>query len=334
VLSEARKHGAMLKINLIGILNYLTVSELIRNSETLTDNITGDITIKETVTGNRILALVEPMARYEALRKVIFNSVLATTTYRAGKAVALPSLTCDQMHFALNQNTNRQIMGDYLNWFISLNLLTGGGTEKSAILDKFIDGGPSTCLLRTSFGDTDCTSMFLDENRSPRPERYYLEIGRLALRALLDPQHQAIDQLRYQIVDDKLWPMALETGANVNLGPLIGLSSGDAQVELLIGDVYVITEWAKAMTKVGALVQGMREFVGELDATTLLQNNEFKKKREALQQKLADMAKASKTRFDEPWGMVCLFWAGGSQSTSSAKIVTERLTVDRGARSV
>jgi hypothetical protein len=332
VLTEARKQGATLKINLIGILNYLTVSELVRNSETLTDNVTGDVTIKEMVTGNSISALVEPMARNEALRKVIFNSVLATTTYRAGEAVALPNLTVEQMHFALNQNTNGQINGDYLNWFIALNLLTV--TEKAKILNKFIDGGPSTCVLRTSFGDPDCTSMFLDEQHTPRTEKYYLEIGRLALCALLDPQHQAIDQLRYQIVDDNLWPTALGIGANVNLGPLVGLSSGDVQVELLIGDVYVITAWARAMTNVGALVQEMRKFVGESDAATLFQNNEFKKKRDALQKKLAEMVKASKTRFDEPWGMVCLFWAGGSPSTSYAKIVTERLTVERCARSV
>jgi hypothetical protein len=151
---------------------------------------------------------------------------------------------------------------------------------------------------------------------------------------LLDPQHQAIDQLRYQIVDDKLWPTALEIGANVNLGPLVGLSSGDVQVELLIGDVYVITEWARAMTNVGELVQEMRKFVGESDAAPLFQNSEFKKKRDALQQKLAEMVKTSKARFDEPWGMVCLFWAGGPPSTSYAKIASERLTLERGARSV
>ena len=46
VLSETRKRGVILKINLLGILNYLTVSELIPNSEILTDAVTGDVTIK------------------------------------------------------------------------------------------------------------------------------------------------------------------------------------------------------------------------------------------------------------------------------------------------
>jgi hypothetical protein len=331
VLSETRQHGVTLKINLIGILNYLTVSALIRNSETLNDAVTGDVTIRETVTGNSITALIEP-ARSEALRKAIFDSVLATTSYRAGKAVTLPDLECKQVHFALNQNTNQQIMGDYLCWFIALQLLTG--QEKATILSQFIEGGPSTCVLRTSFGDADCVAMFFDERGSLREKLYYLEFGRKAMRALLDPDHQAIDHLRYQIVDDKLWPHALDIGANANLGPLVGLSTADARVEYLIGDVMVITDWAEAMVNAGALVQGVRTFVGDADPTTLFQNNEFKKKRYELQERLAAMVKASKIRFDKPWGMLCLFWAGGSPHTAYGKTITQRLTVERGMQPV
>jgi hypothetical protein len=330
VLLETRKRGATLKINLLGILNYLTVSELIPNSEILTDAATGDVTIKETVTGNSITAVVEPLARNEALRKALFDSVLATASYRAGKAVALPDLSCEQMHFALNQNTNPQIMGDYLSWFIPLNLLTG--QDKAAILSQFTGGGPSTCVLRTSFGDAICASMFFEMNGNLRPKQYYLEIGRQALRALLDPEHQAIDRLRYQIVDDAIWPTALHVGANVSLGPLAGLSVGDDRVEYLIGDVMVITDWAEAMVEAGALVEDVRAFVGESDPATLFQSNEFKLRRDALQKKLAALVKASKTRFDKPWGMVCLFWAAGSPPTAYAKAVAQKLTVERGAQ--
>jgi hypothetical protein len=330
VLSAAHTRGITLKINLLGILNYLTVSELIRQSEILTDDVTGDVTIKETVTGNSITAVVEPMARNEALRKAIFDSVLATTSYRAGKAVVLPDLNCEQVHFALNQVTNRQIMGNYLRWFIALKLLTV--EENAAFVKNFIDGGPSTCVLRTSFGNAECESMFFDGDNHLRPPQYYLEFGRQALRALLDPEHQAIDQLRYKIVDDALWPTALSIGANVNLGPLVGLGTSDAKVDLLIGDVLVITEWAKAMTEAGAFVQDMRTFVSDSNVATLFENKDFKRKRDALQQKMAAIVKASGIRFDEPWGMVCLFWSCGSPKTAYGKIVAKRLTVERGTQ--
>ncbi len=330
VLSETRKRGTTLKINLLGIVNFLTVSELIRNSEILTDTVTGDVTIKETVTGNSITAIATPLARNEALRKAIFDSVLATTSYRAGKAVVLPNLSCAQVHFALNQTTNRQIVGDYLSGFVALNLLNGPG--RTAILGQFNDGGLSTCVLRTSFGDAESAAMFFDANGTLRTKPGYLDIGRQALRALLDPQNQDIDKFRYQIVDDALWPKALTIGANANLGPLVGLSTADARVEYLIGDVYVITEWAAAMAEAGELVKDVRTFVGNADPTTLFQNNQFKIKRQALQQKMAAMVKASKTRFDEPWGMVCLFWAAGSPHTAYGKAVTQKLTVERGSQ--
>jgi hypothetical protein len=330
VLSKTRKHEAVLKINLLGILNYLTVSELIRNSEILTDDVTGDVTIKQTVTGNSITALVDPLARDEALRKAMFDSVLMTTSYRAGKAVALPDLSCEQMHFALNRNSSRQTIGDYLSGFVALNLVTG--PDKSAIVSQFKGGGLSTCVLRTSFVDADCNSMFFDGAGNLRAKPYYLEIGRTAMRALLDPDHQANDALRYSIVDDALWPQALAIGASSELGPLVGLSADDPRVMYLIGDVKVITDWADAMVKVGVLVQDVRAFVGDANPAGLFQNAEFKTKTNALQKKLAAMVSASKARFNEPWGMVCLFWAGGSPHTAYGKAVAQKLTVQRGSQ--
>ncbi len=330
VLSKTRDRAVTLKINLLGILNYLTVAELIRKSEILTDDVSGDITIKETVTGNNIAALTEPF-RSEALRKVIFNSVLATTSYKAGNAVALPNLTCGQVHFALNQKTNQQIMGDYLNWFVALGLIAT--REKKSILGGFIPGGLSTCVLRTLFADADCTAMFFDGPGTLRAAPYYLEIGRLALRALLDPEHQSIDELRYKIVDDGLWPKVVnEIGPTPDLGPLVGISQDDTRVGVLIGDVFVITQWAKAMVAVGTLIQDVKTFVGKRDLKTLYENNDFKAKCDALQKKLAAMVKASTIRFDEPWGMVALFWAAGSPHTSYAKAITQKMTVERGVQ--
>ncbi|HEY7336447.1 MAG TPA: hypothetical protein VH639_16260 [Bryobacteraceae bacterium] len=330
VLTETRQRGATLKINLLGIVNFLSVSELIRNSEVVADDVTGDVTIKETVTGNRINAITDPLARQEALRKVMFDSVLATTSYRAGRAIALPELSCSQVHFALNRNTNRQIAADYLRWFIALDLLTED--EKAAILAKFVEGGPSTCVLRTSFGDADCDAMFFDANGALRRKPHYLEIGRQAMRAVLDPD-QPIDRLRLQILQDAIWPQAVAIGANVNLGPLVGLRTDDIRVMNLIGDVKVISDWAEAMIQAGVLIQDMRSFVGASDPTALIQNSDFKKKRDALQKKLSAMIKASTTRFAEPWGMVSLFQAGGSPQSAHAKAVTQRLTLERGSRS-
>lgn len=328
VLTKTRKRGAMLKVNLLGILNFVSLNELIRRSEILTDEATGDVTIKETVNSQRISAIMAPFDRHEALRKAMFDSVLITSTYRAGRAIAPPGMMCEHAHFALNQNTKAQTLEDYLRWFVALNLMTDA--EKQAALKGFAGGGPSSCVLRTAFGDADCAALFSDGD-APRTLNYYLDIGRRAMRALLDPAHEPNDQLRLRILDDSLWQRAIDIGANVNLGPLIGLSTSDVRVSLLIHDLVVITDWAKAMSQTGALVRDMRAFVGDADPEALAKDETFRKKRDALQQKLASVAKTSKTSFHEPWGMVALFWSAGSPQTASARVVTQSVTLERRA---
>jgi len=44
---------------------------------------------------------------------------------------------------------------------------------------------------------------------------------------------------------------------------------------------------------------------------------------------MAALVKKSKVRFDEPWGMVCLFWAGGSPQTAYGKASTQQVPVER-----
>ncbi len=84
------------------------------------------------------------------------------------------------------------------------------------------------------------------------------------------------------------------------------------------------------MTKAGKLVLDMRNFVDNTDSKMVAQINEFNKKNGALQNAIAGMIGNTKMRSDEPRGMVCLFWAGGSPATSYARLPTQQLLVERG----
>ncbi len=328
LLMKLRKQGLTVHLNLIGLLNFADVSELVRKSEVLTDEVTGDVTIKETISGESISAMSEPLRRNEALRKAIFESIVATTCYRAGKVVSVPSISSSQVHFALNQNTNHQILSDYLRWFTALRLLNP--VDVDLTLARFNDGGPSTCVLRTAFGDDNCEALFFDTSGQPRQSDSFVEIGREAMRELLDPKHQAIDAFRYQLLSDPIWSQALQIGANVNLGPLVNLGTDDPRVEYLIGDVYVIKQWAGTMSKAAKSVQEIRTLVDNAAGAPLAGNKEFTAKRDQLQKSLASMIKASKARFDEPWGMVSLFMACGSTAPAYAKAVTRAFAIERG----
>ena len=326
VLTEVHKRGLTLNLNLLGIVNFTSLAEFVRNSETLVDNASGAVTIRNTLSGTRLSAISNPLDRDEALRKAIFDAVLVTTTYRAAQAIAAPAIACEHVHFAFNQKTNHATLRDYLTWFIALHLLDAG--ERDNILREFADGGSSTCVLRTAFNDHDCASLFLRDGQR-RDLKEYEDIGRRALRALLNPG-DSVDGLRYRLVDDGLWQRALMIGSNVNLGPLVGISTTDPRVNILIGDVLVIREWAGAMSSIGELVARHRDVVGSRDPAVLIHDDAFSRSRDALQKRLADVVHSSTMRFDKPFGMVALFWAAGSPPTAYGRAVMKPLTIERG----
>jgi hypothetical protein len=331
LLAKTRDRGLKLNFNLLGILNFASLSDLLRHSEVLTDEVSGDITIKENVSGNIISTLSDPLERHEALRKAIYDSVVATTTYRAGRAVSLAGLNCEQVHFAFSRKTSAPTIAQYVRWLAALNLLTPDKQLK--LKDQLQSGGTSTCVLRTSYADKDCEAMFLDASGKVYTRAHYLEIGRQALRALLDDESSPNDRYRMKVLDDVVWPQALSLGPVPTIGPLAGLSANDPRVELLIGDVFVISQWATAMADAALQVQSMRVWIDGADLHAVLGNPDFNKKRDDLQKKLAGMIKTSKVRFAEPWGMVSLYWSAGSPRTAYGKITEDALSLTASSNS-
>jgi len=64
------------------------------------------------------------------------------------------------------------------------------------------------------------------------------------------------------------------------------------------------------------------------DPATLAGSHEFAKRRDQLQKKMAGVISRSRTRFDEPWGLVSLFQAAGSTG-ASARVVATGLLLER-----
>jgi hypothetical protein len=243
----------------------------------------------------------------------------------------MTGLTSHNFHFAFNDTTKTAILADYLNWFVVMNLLTK--QQREDYLKEFPGGGPSTCLLRTEFGDNACRALFFKSSNSDQcwdPD-HYLDIGRRAMRALIDPNNSRTDQLRCDLLD-KHWTEAVKIGPANDLGPLMGLhptDSTDRNITLfLIGDVYTIVWWAKSMEMAGEAIRDMWQFLAGADPVTLADSHEFAKRRDQLQKKMAGVIANSRTRFDEPWGLVSLFWASGSIG-ASARLVAKGLLLQK-----
>jgi len=331
VLTTIRAKGASLRVNLLGIVNLISLSRLISKCEFLFEPATGELTIHETVQSESISAITDPLNRQEALRKALFYSVAATTTYVAGKTLTMPSFSCQAVHFAVNQNTNTQAIADYTNWFVALNLMTAD--QRSKILSAFTGGGPSSCTVRAQFDDELCTAMFFDAQGEPRPRAQYLEIGRQAVKALLDAESDDIDRGRYQFLDNPdTWMQALAIGPSPELRRLIPLSPTDPKFNMLLaditGDLCDIVWWADAMQKASQAVHARRAFLAERDPALLANDPQFFSRRTELQKLLLSMVGSSKLRFREPWGMVSLFQAAGGRR-SSGKLTAKGLSIDQ-----
>lgn len=278
VFSTSLKKEVSFKINLLGLLNVSSLSDLIRGGTVIQDPVTGDLTIADTVTGTQIEAIVEPPKRQEGVRKAMFESLLVTAAYKASGAVEAFNLTSQSFHFAVNRNTNVGVMTDYLNWLLALNLLAPN--DKHQLLAGSQRQGFSTCLLRTSLTDAQCRSMFFDEQSNLRPDFRPIPLRSARRKSELSGHPLAINRghLRHYVV---------------------GIGHGRRRQAVAIHH-YV---------------------PGGRDPASLRNDPAFAIERGNLQKKMAKVIGSSRARFEEPWGMVSLFWAAGSQG-ASARLVT------------
>ena len=327
VLTRTRKSQTNFRLNLIGLVNLISVSDLIRQSVVVRDPDTGYLTIADSATADRINAEADPQRRPEALRKAMFESLLLTAAYRVSNTISMPGITSHNFHFAFRDTTDSATVADYLNWFVVMNLLTK--QQSGDYLKQFAGGGPSTCLLRTEFDQDACQSLFFESPGRLWDRGHYLELGRLAMRALIDPNRSDTDRYRYELLDQH-WADAVAKGPVDELGPLVGLhltdSTGQMITAYLRGDVYTIDWWATAMQSAGEAIVEMQKFLAGADPAAIADGAEFARQRDRLQKTMATVMSKSQTRFDEPWGLVSLFWSAGSRG-ASAKLVAKDLVV-------
>src|SRR5881628_393465 len=182
IFESLRQGKRVLRVNLLGIFNHVSITTLFQKGTIIVDRDTGDITITDQAGANRI-EFSDNFARDSAkLRRVLAESLLITAAYRCTSAfTAGPLLESHYWFFALQQKTNFQQMSDYLNIAGALQLLSPD--RRSAKLTSIRDitaFGRSTLFIDAAYSDALCKRMFLDRSGQPRTEEEYEKIGRTA----------------------------------------------------------------------------------------------------------------------------------------------------------
>ena len=129
------------------------------------------------------------------------------------------------------------------------------------------------------------------------------------------------------------WARAVEIGPDPGLRELIPLNPMDPAFDQALanvrGDLYDIVWWAESMTKAGAALVEMRQFLKGRDPVGLKDDAEFQRNCAGLQKVMMSVVAKSKARFGEPWGMVSLFWSAGSPAGATGRLQAGNWSVAR-----
>jgi hypothetical protein len=243
VITETIGKKFSLNINLLGLYNYRSVGEFLLSMRVVKNEEDGSVVITDTATAKRITTASTPLAaKPDQLRMVVFESFLATASYKALSAGV-------GFGVALNARQDTLIYKDSIGYRDAWKQLGAGvilGVMPKSTQDNLPAAGPKIRHLRIAascdYNNDDVLRFFFSniKNFTPRKAADLKQVGRSVLASLMDPQ-DTVDQKRIQhLMDPNLWAQ---------------MDDNPAQIPPpFSSDWFDITEWAEAVAKVAPLL--------------------------------------------------------------------------------
>jgi len=325
VLTSTRKKGRALKINLLGVYNYTSISDLTLKGTVLTDLASGEIVITDGATATRVSGAVNFLADTDKLRKALAQSFLITAAYRCSGLIAhAPTLKVSYWHFDEHAKTDHPTMADNLNVLTSLGLISAAQAQQN--LPGAGSFGRSTFYLTTDYDDTLSQALFLRSDGTPRALEEYEQIGRKALQLLIPAGGEDGFRLR-PLQNEAIWQQVKETGGTPgNLASLFPDLRPDSQIPIIAGDYVVIEWWATTMASMARSLGAAKRFFSQ-DPPPATGSPAVEKVQADLWHQMGDVAGKTHDRFSEPWGLLAMDLASGQKSQASAQIVSAGFTL-------
>ncbi|MGH9396094.1 MAG: hypothetical protein ACRD18_04510 [Terriglobia bacterium] len=318
------KHS--LKINLLGIYNYLSAADLIVKGTIAVDGESGEIVITDQVNASRIGITVGHFARDSAqLRKVLAEGFLTTAVYRCSRTVApSPDLECSLWHFDSQRRTSLENLRQYLDLARLLGLISDDQERaKLTGLSATVALGSSTFYASASYDDELAERLFVDGSNQPRRQEEYERIGRNALGLLLQRESQAGYRLR-PVEDEGTWEKMKSVG-QPGLAPMFPDLSA-IQLAVVTSDYTAIMWWAKGMAEMANSIAAIRRYTGPAPVTNL-EDGTFKSLREQLDRRMAAVAADTHDHFAQPWGLLAMDLAADSKCKAEVRLCSHGLTL-------
>lgn len=317
---RSRKHT--FKINLLGIYNAISISELVRTGEVLYDAERGGLVITDSATAKRIRAsMVNFAADGEKLRHVLAEDFLITAAYRASRPGEGPELSSSHTFFEYSADASRRRVMSHVR------AMDAVGLRANATVPPAESFGRCMFVLDADYSDEICTRLFLHQDGTPRDREEYESIGRKALASLIDANDIGAYRLE-PLTNGSLWSALRGAGSAPAIRAVLppSLKDDDIKPQVIASDYILIAWWAETMHSTGEVLARLREYQRthpDLDP----ENNDFKKLRKRLADHLADVARKTKEHFSDPWGLVAMDMASGRQAELTARLTSAQLTL-------
>jgi hypothetical protein len=322
---ELRKRTVRWRVNLLGLVNVLSVTELVAKGTVLHDEESGEVVITDEATKNSVKATIKG----KELRRLLYQSLMLTATYKAGLMDTNTELKAAQSYFKFEKDVNRQEMSDFLDAIAALGLMTQA--EIDPLLGTTDDFGRGSLLIDVEYDQAACERMFLTDG-APRPIEDYEDVGKLALLNLVQ-QDDPDSYRRVPLESAALWDRMrnnVESDFTRILPPPITGGSDEAtalHVGIVTADYMMIVWWAGAMVEASKRIAEMRTFLaaGAVPDET---NKEFTARRKKVSEAMVDVVKKSPSTYGgDPWGLIALLYASRRSGVATAALISPTLTV-------
>lgn len=320
---QLRKRRVQWRLNLIGLVNVVSLTELVRTGTVFHDHESGALVVADEVSSRRLGGTT----RSRDLRRLLYESMMLTVTYKAAGLDLNTTLAATQSFFHFDRSANRQRMADYLDGLAAVGLLPAGDID--GLLGEVDDFGRASLLIETAFDQAACDRLFAGQ--APHTEGFYEDVGRLALLALVKDRDPDAYR-RVPLGDGPLWARMKHAGQPsfrfVLPPPITGGASEALRVAVVAADYSLIRWWARAMATAAAALADMQRFLAGRDAATLdADDPAFRAKRAEVARALARAVQTNTSSFDDPWGLVALFIASGRTATATGVVASPGLTL-------
>ena len=290
-------------VNLLGLFNYETVADFVKDCTIVHNDEDGSVTITDTATAKRITVASPPyLADADRLRNVLYEAEVITAAYKLAGGKYTPDFKMSQSLLMYKAKMSTADLHKNLRLAVLIGELTGAQLDAIPLVNPrhvVIDAKQdldNDHLMQVFFADPGA--------RKGHGLQELKLLGRRTLAALLDPA-DVVDKRRIAVLnDDAAWQRMDANG---------GKPPSDSPASY--SDWYDVTFWANAIYHASTPLQETLDALQKVPAgADPSKNANFMKKRKKLQNAIGEVTHDTHAASEHGWPIAVMYTLSGGRT--------------------